>query len=455
MLNQTFIDEVVNAHNAYRSHHQAPPIKHTKDLSEYAQKWANHLVASNKFEHSTCDLDGTRLGENIAMKWSSHADNYSGQEATDQWYSEIKLHTFGGEPRTLSSGHFTQVVWVDSKEIGVGKAKAKDGKIIVVASYRPAGNVVGKFAKNVLPPKDGKIILPAEKAPSSSTKFIVDKPEKGSHSPFSSRFEDDKSGFSESTSGSGVKGTESRTTKTYTVMEGSGDTAITKTITEETITKQDGSKVTTKKTIVSAGKVKSYPKDTEQFEKLRIDDGNGKKKVTGSKKKGSSSSSSESSPETKRSEKPSEFIDDAIKAHNEYRKLHGVGPLKHAKDLSKYAQNWAEHLAATNSFQHSDCTHKGERIGENIACKWSSSGEDYTGKDATAVWYSEISKHDFTEEPRSTGTGHFTQVIWKESKEMGIGKAKTSGGKVIVVANYRPAGNLVGHYVENVPPPKK
>lgn len=38
---------------------------------------------------------------------------------------------------------------------------------------------------------------------------------------------------------------------------------------------------------------------------------------------------------------------------------------------------------------------------------------------------------------------------------MGIGKAKTSGGKVIVVANYRPAGNLVGSFVENVAPPKK
>ncbi|KAK3593730.1 hypothetical protein CHS0354_013628 [Potamilus streckersoni] len=455
MLDQKFIDEVVNAHNEYRFRHQAPPIKHAKDLSEYAQKWADHLVASNTFQHSPCDVDGTRLGENIAMKWSTGADAFTGQEATDQWYREVKLHQFGVEPGTLSSGHFTQVVWVESKEIGVGKAKAKDGKIVVVASYRPAGNMMGEFAKNVLPPKDGKIILPAEKAPSSSAESMVEKPPKERQSPFSSQFEDGKCGIGDSSSSSGGNGTENRTTKTYTVTEGSGPNAVTKTITEETIIKPDGSKVTTKKITTSTGGGALNPMETENFEKMRLDDGNGKKKVKGSKKKGSSSSSSDSSPESKRSQKLSEFIDDAVKSHNEYRKLHGVGPLKHAKDLSEFAQKWAEHLAVTDSFQHSDCTHKGERIGENIACKWSSTGADYTGQQATDQWYSEISKHDFTKEPRSSGTGHFTQVVWKESKEMGIGKAKTSGGKVIVVGNYRPAGNLVGHYVENVPPPKK
>jgi len=51
------------------------------------------------------------------------------------------------------------VVWKGSKEIGVGKAQTRDGKIIVVANYRPAGNMMGDFAKNVLPPKDGKIVI--------------------------------------------------------------------------------------------------------------------------------------------------------------------------------------------------------------------------------------------------------------------------------------------------------
>lgn len=54
----------------------------------------------------------------------------------------------------MSQGHFTQVVWKGSREIGVGKARSNDGKILVVANYRPAGNVIGRFSENVPAPSD-------------------------------------------------------------------------------------------------------------------------------------------------------------------------------------------------------------------------------------------------------------------------------------------------------------
>jgi hypothetical protein len=40
--------------------------------------------------------------------------------------------------------------------------------------------------------------------------------------------------------------------------------------------------------------------------------------------------------------------------------------------------------------------------------------------------------------------GHFTQVVWKGSDEIGFGIAKTNTGKTFIVANYNPAGNTVG-----------
>jgi len=52
--------------------------------------------------------------------------------------------------------------------------------------------------------------------------------------------------------------------------------------------------------------------------------------------------------------------------------------------------------------------------------------------------------------------GHFTQVIWKESREIGIGRAVGDDGQsVYVVCNYLPAGNCIARYKENVFPAKK
>ena len=72
--------------------------------------------------------------------------------------------------------------------------------------------------------------------------------------------------------------------------------------------------------------------------------------------------------------------------HSIDRSKHGASKLKHAKDLSEYAQKWAENLAARNAFEHSECVVKGERIGENVCCKWSSAGADYTGEISFICW---------------------------------------------------------------------
>lgn len=44
------------------------------------------------------------------------------------------------------------MVWVSTRFFGVGKARSRAGKIIVVAHYSPPGNISGAFELNVLPP---------------------------------------------------------------------------------------------------------------------------------------------------------------------------------------------------------------------------------------------------------------------------------------------------------------
>jgi len=159
-----------------------------------------------------------------------------------------------------------------------------------------------------------------------------------------------------------------------------------------------------------------------------------------------SSSSSSSS-----SEDEDDFEEDALKKHNEYRQKHGCPPLKLDKKLCKYAQEWADKLAKENRFDH----RSNSQYGENLYCSWSSNPKKgVSGDKAVESWYDEIKQHQFGTEPRSMGTGHFTQVVWKNSKHLGIAKARSSSGKIIVVANYEPAGNFIGQYVQNVPAPK-
>jgi hypothetical protein len=68
-------------------------------------------------------------------------------------------------------------------------------------------------------------------------------------------------------------------------------------------------------------------------------------------------------------------------------------------------------------------------------------------------WYSEISSYNYSSPGFSSATGHFTQVIWNGSTQLGIGIAFSSNNQsVTVVANYYPAGNVIGSFPAHVPP---
>ena len=140
-----------------------------------------------------------------------------------------------------------------------------------------------------------------------------------------------------------------------------------------------------------------------------------------------------------------EFDVEALDSHNKYRKKHHVPPLTLNKDLCKIAQSYAQNLLATRSFEHSKNKYKGNEIGENL---YMCSGKVATGDMATTDWYNEIKMHNFKKDFQS-GTGHFTQVVWKGTEEVGFGVANKDS-TYYVVANYYPAGNVLGEFSKNV-----
>ena len=144
-----------------------------------------------------------------------------------------------------------------------------------------------------------------------------------------------------------------------------------------------------------------------------------------------------------------DFQQSALEAHNRYRQRHHVGKLVLSKDLCNIAQRYAENMARTGNFSHSNGKYNGKNMGENLfACY----GMKISGKMMTDDWYNEVSQYDFNNPGFVSGTGHFTQVVWKGSREVGFGYAQARDGYYYGVANYYPAGNYLNEFEDNVFP---
>lgn len=143
------------------------------------------------------------------------------------------------------------------------------------------------------------------------------------------------------------------------------------------------------------------------------------------------------------------FREEALAKHNTLRQFHGSPALTEDVELTNLAQDWAEHLANTGQMQH----RPNNQYGENIYFAWSSQpGFDVNGLTPVEAWYGEVKDYNYNNPGFSSQTGHFTQVVWKNSTKLGCGKATSVDGKVFVVCNYDPPGNYLGQFPENVLP---
>jgi pathogenesis-related protein 1 len=135
---------------------------------------------------------------------------------------------------------------------------------------------------------------------------------------------------------------------------------------------------------------------------------------------------------------------DALDFHNKVRADVKTQPLQWSTELAQYAQAWANHLSADCELEHRPNSGSwAQQYGENIF--WGG-GEDYTLLHASESWYSEIRDYRYgpLTEKNWYKTGHYTQMVWKNTTHVGMGKAVCKNGSILIVANYNPSGNYMG-----------
>ncbi|MFG1790226.1 CAP family protein [Nocardia sp. NPDC049149] len=136
-LSQAEIDRVLELHNTVRAKHHAPALTWNAEAASFAKKWADRC----EFGHSP----DRKYGENIAMGYRSWDEVMKGWVDDEEPKYDYDAGEFSPE-----TGHFTQVVWKATTQVGVAVAQCPDGPFYV-AEYSPPGNVRGQFKQNVLP----------------------------------------------------------------------------------------------------------------------------------------------------------------------------------------------------------------------------------------------------------------------------------------------------------------
>lgn len=139
LSSQAGIDQMVAAHNEWRSRYAVPPLKWSPELAAKAQSWAIHLAQSRELKHSP---NTSKYGENLA---SATGQRLTPAGVVNMWGGEVNDYTYSSNRCAAGKmcGHYTQVVWRTTIQVGCGMARIGSSEVWV-CNYNPPGNYVGQ-----------------------------------------------------------------------------------------------------------------------------------------------------------------------------------------------------------------------------------------------------------------------------------------------------------------------
>ena len=154
--------EILAGQNRYRAEVNVTPLAWSDNLSAQAQKCADFNSANFLKQGTTKHCPTPGYGQNIALATAS--SNLTLAQMVDLWGNE-KRYFINGEFPSVSStgspaavGHYTQMIWQNSSEVGCGEASA-GGNNILVCDYSPQGNINGTIV--YAPPRPPTVLIQA------------------------------------------------------------------------------------------------------------------------------------------------------------------------------------------------------------------------------------------------------------------------------------------------------
>jgi len=128
--------DILAVHNAVRARVRMPPLAWSDRLAARSQDWANTLLARRQFIHRP----NSTYGENLFEITGATA---SPARVVNAWAAESRTYDYISNRCSGMCGHYTQIVWGDTKEVGCAVARG-GGREVWVCNYDPPGNWVGR-----------------------------------------------------------------------------------------------------------------------------------------------------------------------------------------------------------------------------------------------------------------------------------------------------------------------
>ena len=414
---ESFKQDFLQQINKYRNNHGSQKLINDKNIDKIAQKFAQKLAKTGKLDYSSNEYKDQILGESVYK-----SKNYLAPlKLAKILYDEISEYDF--KSNDPEPNNFSQMVWKNTDSIGFGMAKSSNGNFYYVINYFPTGNVDGEFKSNVFP---------------EGTKVLIEAGNKHNKKEISKNESDSSDEDKKKSNKYIIK----KVVKEYS--NNKGDIDFDKELEEFNKNFNDIDIDDEEEDDFEFNINKKETKDKDIDRKNILSE-----LIKNKKKQNSRENDNKIINDTQNITNSdfNKFCLEALEYHNKYRKLHHVPPLKLNKEICLISENYAKTLATKlKCLQHSENIYKDEELGENLYCCF---GMEATGREISTHWYNEIKKYNFKGDWQS-GCGHFTQMIWKDTKEVGFGKWKDKKGNIYVVANYFPAGNVMGFFKYNV-----